>query len=61
MSTAPALAPAQLPPRHLLVYTNPSADSFNRAMVETYTREVESRGQDVVVRDLYAMNFDPVL
>jgi len=61
MSTAPALAPAQPPLRHLLVYVNPSSDSFNRAMVETYAQEAEIRGQEVVVRDLYAMNFDPVL
>jgi NAD(P)H dehydrogenase (quinone) len=61
MSTAPSLSIKQPPIRHLLVYVNPSPDSFDRAIVDTYIKETEARGHEVVVRDLYAMNFDPVL
>lgn len=61
MSTAPSLSIEQPPIRHLLVYVNPSPDSFDHAIVETYVKEAEARGHEVVVRDLYAMNFDPVL
>ena len=61
MSTAPSLVTKQQPIRHLLVYVNPSPDSFDHAMVETYVKEAENQGQEVIVRDLYAMNFNPVL
>lgn len=61
MSTAPSLSIQQPPISHLLVYVNPSPDSFDHAIVETYVKEAEARGHEVVVRDLYAMNFDPVL
>jgi NAD(P)H dehydrogenase (quinone) len=47
--------------QHLLVHANPSSDSFGRAIVDAYADTVRSCGQDVVVRDLYAMKFDPVL
>jgi NAD(P)H dehydrogenase (quinone) len=49
------------PIRHALLYVNPSPKSFDHAIVETYVAEASARGQDVVVRDLYAMGFDPVL
>jgi NAD(P)H dehydrogenase (quinone) len=56
------LLPGDPPPiRHLLVYVNPSPDSFDHAIVERYMAEVRSHGQEVVVRDLYGLNFDPVL
>lgn len=47
--------------QHLLVHANPSADSFGHAIVNAYVDTVRGCGQDVVVRDLYAMKFDPVL
>jgi NAD(P)H dehydrogenase (quinone) len=47
--------------QHLLVHANPSADSFGHAIVNAYVDTVRGLGQDVVVRDLYAMKFDPVL
>lgn len=49
------------PIRHLLVYANPAPDSFDHAIVETYAAETARRGQETIVRDLYAMQFDPLL
>lgn len=49
------------PLRHLLVYANPSPDSFDHAIKEAYVAAAAAHGQEVIVRDLYAMGFDPVL
>lgn len=57
----PVSTPHKQPIRHHLVYANPSPDSFDHAIVEAYVAETERRGQETVVRDLYAMGFDPVL
>lgn len=48
-------------PRHAVILCHPGADSFNRAIAETYCAEAERNGQDFVLRDLYAIGFDPVL
>lgn len=47
--------------RHHLVLANPRRTSFDGQIVDTYVETVERLGQQVVVRDLYAMGFDPVL
>ncbi len=52
---------APRPIRHAVVYANPSSASFAHAILDAYTSEVAAHGQEVVVRDLYAMEFDPVL
>jgi NAD(P)H dehydrogenase (quinone) len=52
------------PPRsrtHLIVCANPSPDSFDTAIVDAYMTVARDHGHDVVVRDLYAQGFDPVL
>lgn len=54
-------APRVSPPRHLVVFTHPGTDSFGHRIVEAYRAAVEAEGQEVVVRDLYALGFDPVL
>jgi NAD(P)H dehydrogenase (quinone) len=46
---------------HLIVYAHPKEDSFNHAILESATRALESKGHSVVVRDLYALAFTPVL
>ncbi len=56
-----AVGTGPAPIRHLLVYANPAPESFNQAIVETYVAEVAAHGQEAIVRDLYAMKFDPVL
>lgn len=49
------------PIRHLLINANPSPDSFDHAIVETYTAEAARHGHETIVRDLYAMGFEPRL
>jgi len=46
---------------HLLVYAHPNPASFNHAIEETVRHTLEAQGHAVVVRDLYALNFNPVL
>lgn len=47
--------------RHAVIVCHPDPDSFNHAIASRYCDEVRVAGQTVVVRDLYAMRFDPVL
>lgn len=47
--------------RHAVILCHPEADSFNRTIANTYCRAVEEHGHEAVLRDLYGMNFDPVL
>jgi NAD(P)H dehydrogenase (quinone) len=47
--------------RHLVIYSHPNPKSFNHAIKETYVQALRESGQEVRVRDLYALNFDPVL
>ncbi len=46
---------------HLVIAAHPRRNSFNRAVVETYTAALTTRGHRVACRDLYAMNFNPIL
>lgn len=46
---------------HLIIYANPSPESFSNAIM-TVAREVSMRkGHKTEIRDLYSMGFDPVL
>lgn len=47
--------------RHVVVLAHPDAGSFNSLVADTYCEAVKSCGQDAIVRDLYALDFDPVL
>lgn len=47
--------------KHLIVYCHPNPDSFNNAIVDAFIESLKEQGHEVVVRDLYAMRFDPVL
>lgn len=58
-SAASDVAPR--PIRHTVVYANPSSAGFDHAILDAYASEVAVHGQEVVIRDLYAMGFDPVL
>lgn len=40
---------------------HPSRTSFNRAVADTYCETVRACGQEAVLRDLYAIGFDPLL
>jgi len=44
----------------LIVYAHPEPRSFGRALLERSVRTLESCGHEVVVSDLYAMQFNPV-
>ncbi len=49
------------PIQHLVILAHPASRSFNRLLAETYCETVASCGQKAVLRDLYAMRFDPLL
>ncbi|QNA83721.1 NAD(P)H-dependent oxidoreductase [Sphingomonas sp. So64.6b] len=48
-------------PRHVVVLGHPAVDSFNHAIAEKYCATVRACGQEAVLRDLYALDFDPCL
>jgi NAD(P)H dehydrogenase (quinone) len=48
-------------PRHIVVLAHPDAGSFNAQAAHVYCDAVRNCGQEALLRDLYAMNFDPVL
>ena len=47
--------------KHALVIAHPSAHSFTMTMAQAYARALGKLGHEVVVRDLYRMDFDPRL
>lgn len=47
--------------KHALIVCHPSPDSFTMAVAQRYAETVRQHRHDVVIRDLYALNFDPVL
>lgn len=47
--------------KYLVVYAHPNPASFNHAILETVVGELEKAGQEVVVRDLYGISFNPLL
>lgn len=47
--------------KHLVIYAHPNPASFNHAILETTVNTLEAKGHEVVVRDLYALGFQPVL
>ncbi|MCW5729684.1 MAG: NAD(P)H-dependent oxidoreductase [Alphaproteobacteria bacterium] len=44
----------------LVVLANPKPQCFTRDICQLYCEEVARRGHEVVLRDLYRMNFNPV-
>ncbi|WP_213981331.1 NAD(P)H-dependent oxidoreductase [Sphingomonas sp. dw_22] len=47
--------------RHVVVLGHPAEHSFNHTIAETYCQTVRECGQEAVLRDLYAIGFDPLL
>ena len=47
--------------KHALVIAHPNAGSLAHAVAKTYEESAKGFGQQVVVRDLYQMGFDPCL
>lgn len=56
--TSPSETPAI---RHHLVFAHPDRASFDGQIVDAYVETATRLGQEVIVRDLYAMGFDPIL
>jgi NAD(P)H dehydrogenase (quinone) len=46
--------------KHLVILAHPREGSFTRRVAATYVETVRSLGQQVVLRDLYAMGFNPI-
>ena len=49
------------PAKHAVIACHPETESFTMSVARSYCATVEARGQVAVLRDLYRMNFDPVL
>lgn len=48
-------------PKHAVIFCHPRRDSFNGAVADAYCAAIEEIGHEVYLRDLYRMDFDPVL
>ncbi|AEI43375.1 NAD(P)H-dependent oxidoreductase [Paenibacillus mucilaginosus] len=46
---------------HLIVYAHPHKGSFNNAILDTAVAALKAKGHEICVRDLYKLNFHPVL
>lgn len=60
IASAPDLVAAQ-PGRHAVILCHPDPGSFDHSIARTYCQAVHDCGQTTVLRDLYAIGFDPVL
>lgn len=49
------------PISHLVILGHPSPDSLNAAIAERYVEAVQANHQEAILRDLYALDFDPRL
>ncbi len=45
----------------LVIFAHPNPNSFNAAILEVVKDELNKKGAEVKVKDLYAMNWNPVL
>ncbi|MDR7256412.1 NAD(P)H dehydrogenase (quinone) [Sphingomonas sp. BE270] len=53
--------PTAYRPRHVVVLAHPEPGGFNGLVADAYCETVRSCGQEAIIRDLYAMGFDPAL
>ncbi|RYG53749.1 MAG: flavodoxin family protein [Chitinophagaceae bacterium] len=47
--------------KHLIIYTHPNPASLNSYLKNSLVEHLERTGHEIVVRDLYEMDFNPVL
>ncbi len=47
--------------KHAVIFAHPNPESFTAAVARTYAEALKGLGETVIVRDLYAMGFDPCL
>ena len=45
----------------LIVYAHPEPKSFNSALRDTAVKNLQAQGYNVIVSDLYAQHFQPVI
>lgn len=45
----------------LIIYAHPNHNSFNYAILQTVVQKLQEKQHEVKIRDLYDMNFNPVL
>jgi NAD(P)H dehydrogenase (quinone) len=48
-------------PKHVVILCHPSDASFNKAVADRYCETARAFGHEVLLRDLYRMNFNPIL
>ena len=60
IATAPDLVAAHTG-RHAVILCHPDPDSFDHSIARAYCDAVRVCGQEAILRDLYAIRFDPVL
>lgn len=53
--------PARYRPRHVVVLAHPNPQSFNGLVADAWCEAARGCGQEAIVRDLYALGFDPLL
>ncbi|WP_454884204.1 NAD(P)H-dependent oxidoreductase [Sphingomonas oryzagri] len=53
--------PASYRPRHAVILAHPNPASFNGLVADAYCDAVRACGHEAIVRDLYALGFDPLL
>jgi NAD(P)H dehydrogenase (quinone) len=56
-----AIQAKQEPQRVLLILAHPSPESFNHSIARQISQQLEKKGYEVQIRDLYALGFDPIL
>lgn len=47
--------------KHAVIFSHPNEQSFTASVARTYAQEARKAGHDVAVRDLYRMEFDPLV
>lgn len=47
--------------KHAVIFAHPRARSFTASVAQAYARKAKALGHEVVTRDLYGMNFSPLL
>lgn len=47
--------------RHLIIYAHPNPESLNHHFKEIVIENLTKSGHEIVVRDLYELEFNPVL
>nr|WP_315026866.1 NAD(P)H-dependent oxidoreductase [uncultured Chryseobacterium sp.] len=47
--------------KHLIIYVHPNENSLNHNLLDHITEILRTENQEIRIRDLYALSFDPVL